>query len=167
MAEQRGSGAGGKSTPQGRSGKTRDAGGPISKGKALINGASELPNVIFDCDGKGTDFQKCLEQIGTHVGGKMEYGGDMNISVRNQKMVFIKAPDRPTALVADEFDIAEWKVEFQDYVRHRKKVEAQLQMIYSIVWNQCTERMKAKLIGQKDVRNLESSQDSIGLLKII
>ena len=59
--------------------------GATSKWKAspVPNGISELAGVTFDCKGKGTDFQKNVETIGTYVGQKMEYGGDINISIMN------------------------------------------------------------------------------------
>ena len=109
--------------------------GATSKWKAspVPNGISELAGIIFDCEGKGTDFQKNVETIGSYVGQKMEYGCDMNISIMNQKMVDILPLDRPS-MDADQFNISEWKVEFGNYFRHRKKIELQLRMVYSIIW---------------------------------
>lgn len=96
----------------------------------------------------------------------MEYGSDMNISIINQKMVNILPPDCPKA-DADQYNIPEWKVEYSNYVRHRKKIESQLRMVYSIIWGQNTKRMKAKLATTKDFAIISANQDSIAVLKAI
>ena len=93
------------------------------KGTLVPNGISDLSNVIFDDEGKGTDFQKNLEKIGTYIGQRMDFGGDMNVAIVNQKMVVIPVPDRPID-VTDVFEMQEWKVEYNSYVNHRKNIEA-------------------------------------------
>ena len=90
----------------------------------------------------------------------------MNISIIIQKMVDIPPPDCPSA-DTDQFDISEWKVEFSDYVHHRKKIKSQLRMVYSIIWGKSTERMRAKLATTKDFVTISTNQDSIAMLKEI
>ena len=50
----------------------QDFNSATSKWKASLvpNGISELAGVIFDCEGRGTDFQNNVQTISTYVGQK-------------------------------------------------------------------------------------------------
>lgn len=60
----------GRSAQQGKSGHAFNNATSKWKVPAVPNGISELAGVIFDCEGKGTDFQKNVESIGTYIGQK-------------------------------------------------------------------------------------------------
>ena len=54
-----------KSTQQGKPGLGFNNAASKWKVSPVPNGINELTSVIFDCEGKGTDFQKNVESIAT------------------------------------------------------------------------------------------------------
>ena len=59
-----------KGAQQGKYGQAFNSATSKWKASLVPNGISELEGVIFDCEGKGTDFQKNVESISTYVGQK-------------------------------------------------------------------------------------------------
>lgn len=81
-------------------------------------------------------------------------------------MVAIDEPTRPDAN-ADQFELDIWKIKFQEYTRYRNEVQSCLRNTFSIVWGQCTEKMRAKLNAQEGFKLIKQKKDTVDLLVMI
>jgi hypothetical protein len=130
-------------------------------------GKDELDGNHFDCTGYGQSdrFMKTIEKIADHVGQEYKSGGVTRTEVMTQSPFSIAAPARPTG--TDVLDISDYQnakkiVDFQ--VQHQLENR---QKVYSLVWQQCTESMHAKVKAHREFRKTELALDGIELLRII
>jgi hypothetical protein len=143
-------------------------------------GKDELDGNYFDCSGYGQSnrFMKTVQKIADHIGQEYKSGGITRTEVMAQEHVAIQLPTRPAATIVttgtttttvppDVMDISDYQSEKKivDY-----KIQSQLenrQKIFSLVWQQCTEAMHAKVKAHREFKTIELALDGIELLRII
>jgi hypothetical protein len=144
-------------------------------------GKDELGGNHFDCTGYGQSdrFVKTVQKIADYIGQEYKGGGVTRTEVITQTMVIIPLPTRPTGRTItatdgsvtvsppDAFDIS-------DYQSQKKIIDYQIQnqaenrqKIFSLVWQQCTESMHAKIKAHRDYKAIEQALNGIELLRII
>jgi hypothetical protein len=159
----------------------RHASKPALQPAKFRGGKEELDGNYFDCTGYGQSdrFVKTIAKIADLVGQDYKSGGLTRTEVMTQEAVVIPLPTRPQATIIytegketgrtqpDTLDIS-------DYQSAKKIVDYQLlnqkenrNKVYSLVWQQCTESMHAKIKSNKDYKDIEEALDGIRLLKII
>jgi hypothetical protein len=144
-------------------------------------GKEELDGNHFDCTGYGQSdrFMKTVQKIADYIGQEYKTGGVTRTEVMTQTPVLIPLPTRPASLSTTAADgtitIAPPDVmDISDYQSAKKiadyKVQNQAenrQKVFSLVWQQCTESMHAKIKAHRDYKTIEQALDGIDLLRVI
>ena len=140
----------------------------------------DLKGHIFDCsDAKHTDlFSTTLKEITDYVGRECKYGGDTRQAIENRtakvpvKFDPPKEPDRvnatdPTSRFKSTTEGKIWEKEIDEHVKRKIIYKENLRTLYSLVWGQCTDYMRAKLESLSNYEKLKTDCDSLGLLSAI
>jgi hypothetical protein len=147
--------------------KKRHDNKPTLRPEKFRGGKEELDGNHFDCTGYGQSdrFMKTVEKIADHIGQEYKCGGVTRTEVMTQAAVIIPMPARPKG--TDVLDIS-------DYQSAKKIVDYQVQhqtenrqKVFSLVWQQCTESMHAKIKAHRDYKAIEQALDGIDLLRMI
>ena len=148
---------------------------PSAQPVKFQGGKEELDGNHFDCTGYGQSdrFVKTVEKIADLVGQEYKGGGVTRTEVMTQTAVNIRMPVRPpTTIVYEDDGITEIRcvgpdaLDISDYQSAKKLADYQVlnqnenrNKVYSLVWQQCTESMHAKIKSHRDY--------GIGLLRVI
>ena len=81
------------------------------------------------------------------------------------ELVIIDKPIKDTN--GDATDDLVFNTEVDEYVKRKSALRENLKTVYSLIWGQCTEYLRAKLESTKNYIIFEKKQDPIGLLKEI
>jgi hypothetical protein len=154
---------------------------PAARPTKFLGGKDELDGNHFDCTGYGQSdrFVKTVQKIADYIGQEYKCGGISRTEVMTQKMTVIPMPTRPTSTsVTGANDIVTTTppdaLDISDYQSDKKAVDYQIlhqkenrQKIFSLVWQQCTESMHAKIKAHRDYRTIEQALNGIELLRVI
>ena len=144
-------------------------------------GKDVLDGNYFDCTGYGQSdrFVKTVQKIADYVGQEYKNGGVTRTEVMTQTAVTIPLPARPTTTrtTNEDGDVTTHTpdvLDISDYQNAKKiadfKIQNQLenrQKVFSLVWQQCTESMHAKVQAHRDFTKIEAVLDGIELLRVI
>jgi hypothetical protein len=129
----------------------------------------QLLGHIYDC-GDNTrqvdTYTKTTREIGDYVGRTYKYGGDARIVVQTLTLPTIELPEDPKD-GASKTAMKLWDKAIDEYVRRKSYLEENIKTMYSLVWGQCSDAIRAKLETKADHINLEATSNAIGLLKNI
>jgi hypothetical protein len=154
---------------------------PVVKAIVFRGGKEELDGNYFDCTGYGQSdrFLKTVQKIADYIGQEYKCGGLTRTEVMTQSPVLIPGPVRPISITVtatdgtvtttppDVLDISDYQSEKKasDYkLLHRTENR---QKVFSLVWQQCTESMHAKIKAHRDYKTIEQALNGIDLLRII
>ena len=136
---------------------------------------TELKGHIFDCtDYKQADrYTTTLRHLCEYVGSKMKNGGDVRASIAVGKAIDI--PDPPTPTIVDptkptakeKIELAKFDRKINGIADREEKLVQNIKSLFSIVEQQCTNMMKAKLEQSLNWQTILDAQDGIELLKMI
>ena len=96
-----------------------------------------------------------------------KYGGDIKITLERLKLYDILQPEAPTYLSNDEVQKLIFSKEIDEYVKRKSFLRENLKTVYSLIWGQCSEYMRAKVQANDDYENFSGNQDPVVLLKAI
>ncbi len=154
---------------------------PVVKAVVFRGGKEELDGIYFNCTGYGQSdrFLKTVQKIADYIGQEYKCGGLTRTEVMTQSPVLIPGPVRPISITVtatdgtvtttppDVLDISDYQSEKKasDYkLLHRTENR---QKVFSLVWQQCTESMHAKIKAHRDYKTIEQALNGIDLLRII
>jgi hypothetical protein len=154
---------------------------PAVQATKFSGGKEALDGNYFDCTGYGQSdrFMKTVQKIADYIGQEYTCGGLTRTEVMTQSPVIIIAPTRPvrttvtaqdgtiTSIPPDVLDISDYQSEKKasDYkLLHRSENR---QKVFSLVWQQCTESMHAKIKAHRDYKTIEQALNGIDLLRVI
>lgn len=60
-----------------------------------------------------------------------------------------------------------WELEVTEYIRRKSYLDENLKTLYSLVWGQCTDIIRARIEALDDHDDMSNDGDSITLLKSI
>jgi len=159
-------------------GQRRGGGGASYKG--ALNGTNRYPNprfvgrceelkdYVYDLVGSRSadSYTKTTKEIAEYVGSHYSNGGDARLAVMHLKMPSLEKPKAPPK-DADATDMKIWEEEVKEFVKTKIKLKENVKKLYSLVWGQCSEAMRAKLESVDGHHELSENGDGIGLLKQI
>jgi hypothetical protein len=154
---------------------------PTARPNKFVGGKDELDGHHFDCTGYGQSdrFVKTVQKIADYIGQEYKCGGISRNEVMKQGVVTIPTPIRPlgttttdingviTTTPPDVLDISDYQSEKKtaDYqILHQKENR---QKLFSLVWQQCTESMHAKIKAHRDYQTIETDLNGVDLLRVI
>lgn len=161
--------------------KKRNGNKPTVPRIKFQGGKEELDGNYFDCTGYGQSdrFMKTVQKIADYIGQEYKCGGVTRTEVMTQTPVVIPMPTRPVSISTisadgtvtttppDIMDISDYQSEKKivDYkVQHQTENQ---QKVFSLVWQQCTESMHAKIKAHRDYKAIERDLNGIELLRVI
>jgi hypothetical protein len=123
---------------------------------------------IYDCsDAKQTDlYTNTTKEIADYVGTNYKYGGDVRLVIDNLAEPTLKKPSNPSG-DADETDRELWKLQVKNFFLRQGHLEENIKMMYSLIWGQCTEAMRAKVQSTQLYSAMSSTFDAVELLKTL
>jgi hypothetical protein len=145
-------------------------------------GKDELDGNYFDCTGyeQSDRFVKTVQKIADHIGQEYKCRGVSRTEVITQSMVTIPMPTRPTGTSTTTGDAGAVIItppdalDISDYQSAKKIVDCQVQhqtenrqKLFSLVWQQCTESVHAKIRAHWEYQIIEQDLNGIELLRII
>jgi len=128
----------------------------------------ELKGYVYDLNGsRSADiFTKTTKEVADYVAKNYGCGGDIRLAVLNLELPVLEQPeDLADGATATEKRI--WEKEIDEYVKEKAKLKQNVKALYSLVWGQCSDAMRAKLEGQQGHEAMSKRADGIGLLKAI
>ena len=142
---------------------------PAPQPTKFQGGKDVLDGNYFDCTGYGQSdrFVKTVQKIADYVGQEYKNGGVTRTEVMTQTAVVIALPTRPaiTTSTNEDGDVITYTpdvLDISDYQNAKKiadfKIQNQLenrQKVFSLVWQQCTESMHAKVQAHRDYKKIE------------
>ena len=128
---------------------------------------------VYQTHGESDDrrqWTRTTEELALYINKHMEHAGDMGCVCKTFEKPTIEKPEKPPVDengVMDEVDKEIWKEEIKQYVKRKATVDANMRKIYAVVWGQCSEGMKAKVMSFDDFKTHDDTCDCIWLLKTI
>ena len=96
---------------------------------------------------KSTDlFITTTKQIAGFVGRSYTQGGDIHLAVENLAAPMLEAPTTPTS--TDALAVAIFREEVKEFVKHTKKLEENVQLLWVLLWGQAPNAIRTKLEAQ-------------------
>jgi hypothetical protein len=162
-------------------GKKKHCSKPAAPSEKFKGGKEELDGNCFDCTGHGQSnrFVKTVQKTADHIGQECKVGGVTRTEVITQAATIVPMPTRPvsTTTTDSQGNVATSPPDapdISDCQSEKKIVDCQMQhqtenrqKIFSLVWQQCTESMHAKIKAHRDHHNIEHALDGIDLLRVI
>jgi hypothetical protein len=154
---------------------------PTARPDKFLGGKEELDGNHFDCTGYGQSdrFVKTVQKIADYIGQEYKCGGISRTEVMTQKVTVIPLPTRPRGTTStDVNDVVTITppdvLDISDYQSAKKTVDYQIlhqkenrQKLFSLVWQQCTESMRAKIKAHRDYHTIEQDLNGVELLRVI
>jgi hypothetical protein len=161
--------------------KKKYSGYTAPKAEKFEGGKDELDGHHFDCSGYGQSdrFIKTVHKIADYVGQEYRGGGVARTEVITQTMVIISPARCPVATTVtapnglvttsppDAFDVSDYHSAKKIYDTQIQSQLESRQKIFSLVWQQCTEPMHAKIKAHREYKAIEVALNGIELLRII
>jgi hypothetical protein len=163
-------------------GKKKHYSKPAAPPEKFKGGKEELDgNYYFDCAGYGQSdrFVRTVQKIADYIGQEYKVGGVTRTEVITQAATIIPMLTRPmtttttdnqgnvTTSHPDALDISDYQSEKKIVDYQTQHQTENRQNIFSLVWQQCTESMHAKIKAHRDYHNIQQALDGIDLLRVI
>ena len=128
----------------------------------------DLKGHIFDCtDSRDADtFCNTKKEVAIYIGSKYDYGADISLAVEELVLPTIDVP-ADIASNASATVKRIWEKRIDAFVKRETMLEGNIKTLYSLVWGQCTESLRAKLESDKDYVSMSKARDGVMLLKSI
>jgi hypothetical protein len=154
---------------------------PAARQDKFLGGKDELDGNYFDCTGYGQSdrFVKTVQKIADYIGQEYKCGGVSRTEVMTQEVISIPMPTRPVGTTVTAADGSTTTgppdvMDISDYQSAKKTVDYQIlhqrenrQKLFSLVWQQCTESMHAKIKAHREYQTIERTLNGIELLRVI
>jgi hypothetical protein len=126
----------------------------------------ELKGEIYDCSeySQVDGYTKTTKEIAEYVG--RTYSADARTSVETLTLPTFEYPNDPAAGATDT-EKRKWQKWVDSMVVKEDRFEEDLKKVYSLVWGQCTDYLRAKLESKDDYAAMKAEYDTIELLKNI
>ena len=151
-----------------------------AKEKAPLREKTSLTDCVYDVGSSkaANDYNKNTEFIIDHVRQKCKpFGEDVGNSLKKLARVDISShqPERERSTLTDAdakkfeqemFDMV-YKEKNSQFTKRKAALETNMQNVYSLLWGQCSDRLKHRLQGRVDYKEYDEERDPIKLLLAI
>jgi hypothetical protein len=102
--------------------------------------------------------------VAKYVGQTYNYGTDVKIAVETFTLLTLKLPnDPPTG--ASESQKRVWTKRIDKYVQREITLKENMKTLYTLIWGQCTDAMRARLEAKISYAAMYAGYDSLELMK--
>jgi hypothetical protein len=152
-------------------GHTQQTQGPKVAAKSIFTGGTtEMNGNVFQCYEEQDDrrqYAKTLEALGSHARKTMKYSEDL-------APLFAETMCAPTITEPEDLDSNAsttkqliYNEQIKEYVRRERELKGNMNALYSVVWEQCSDTMKAKVKAVTTYKEKAAALDCFWLLKQI
>jgi hypothetical protein len=126
----------------------------------------ELKGKIYDCSefSQVDGYTKTTKEISEYVG--RTYSADARTAVETLVIPTFEYPADPEA-GASATETRKWQKRVDSMVTREGRFEEDLKKVYSLIWGQCTEFLRAKLEAKAGYMKMKSEYETVELLKSI
>jgi hypothetical protein len=104
-----------------------------------------------------------MKEIAEYVGRTYKYGSNLRLAMENLAVPRWTEPADPAAN-ATRTQTRIWEKQIDKFVKHQGYFEEKMKTLYSLVWGQCTEAMRAKVEACANHNQLSVTGDVLALL---
>jgi len=130
----------------------------------------EMNGHVFQCYGEATEknqFARTMEELNSYVGLNFKNNpNDIKKMMKLTKNITFEMPTDHDDL-ATKATIFIWQQDCITVSKSKKAYEDNKCALYSVIWNQCSEAMQAKVKSDDGYDEMYESSDSLELIKII
>ena len=121
-------------------------------------------------------YLRTLNEIARYAGATLRHGGDIQRTIEESKIFRIPMPSRPTPVDEDsneeeilvhEFETDVYQEKVKNFVKRKSTLQDNMSKMYSLLWGQCSEPMRAKVKAMLTFEVVKEQMDMIGLLDLI
>ena len=116
-------------------------------------------------------FITTTEEIAEYAGRTLKMGNHVKRSMERMKEVPVAPPVKPKPPAGetkiDELDMEVYRQEVKAYVMNKELLQASMMRIYSVIYGQCSDGVRAKVEAMNNHQSIVDDGDAIGLLKNI
>ena len=137
--------------------------------EAKFEGREEkLKGYIYDSvDFKQADmYTRTTREIADHVGRNYTNGADVRQAIMKGVTPTFATPISPAA-GADAGTVCKWKKRIDGIIKREDILEANLKTLFSLIWGQCTEVLRAKIEAVPGFEDVSDDADSLALLVLL
>ena len=116
--------------------------------------------------GQADAFARTTKELAGYVGRTMKEGDDVRLAVQKLALPTFPKPTVPPA-TADKFEELEYGAEVKIYLGRMAQLSSNMRTLYNVIMGQCSESMINKLESTETYDAINSTSDSIELLKAI
>jgi hypothetical protein len=123
---------------------------------------------VFDCSNsiQADMFSKTTKAIARHVGKMYRYGNDVRLAIQNLIPTVMDVP-KDLADTATNAQKRIWEKKIDEFVKRELYFEENMQTLYSLIWEQCSDVMQARVEALGDYDTMSKLGDLLALLKAI
>ena len=111
-------------------------------------------------------YAKTTREIGEYVGRTYKYGADIRRAIETLAVPTLTEPmDPPTEATRSQIRI--WEKRIDEFVKKETHLEENIKTVYSLIFGQCTEAIRAKLESVGNHQAISVASNGIELLKNI
>ena len=111
-------------------------------------------------------FAVTQKKLANHVGTVFPNGTDVKLAVEQLVIPTLLAPtEYGSSATMTEKRV--WEKQVDQYVKKLDQLKENIRTLYSVIWGQCTEAMKAKVESMSDYQGASLYNNGVELLKII
>jgi hypothetical protein len=128
----------------------------------------DLKRFTYNCsNSKQADiFTKTTKEVMEYVRWIYKYGSDTMLAIENLEKPTLTLPSDPPS-TATKTESRIWEKEVDEHVRKKSYLKENLKTLYSLIWGQCTDVMRARIKALDKHNNMSNTGDPIALLKAI
>ena len=141
----------------------------FKQGTTKFEGREEkLKGYIYDA----TDYKKAdlyirtTNEIADHVGRNYTNGADTREAILKMEIPVFALPP-PLAEGANSSEKRKWEKKIDGIIKREDILESNMKMLFSLVWGQCSDSVRAKMEAQTNFTTISTTSDSLALLKLL
>ena len=143
------------------------------RNKTKFNGANEsLNGNIFDFGSHGHRemYSKTMKAINNYIGQTFDNPGDIQTTIEQMEKYEIPMPLEPDNYGTEDENKTEaliFEKQINRYILREELLNNNITKVFSLVWGQCTDTLKAKLESTNNWKDIQKNKDALQLLKEI
>ena len=124
----------------------------------------------FVCHGETTaptQYTDTMEELGRYASHTYKYGEDIQDLVRNLRETVVVKPAKVEEDDKDPTNKRIWEKQVDEYVKRLNLYESNKKGLYSVIWDQCSPALQARMESLNDYNDIERRSDCLKLLQEI
>lgn len=141
------------------------------KSKDFKGETADMNGHVFQTFSKANDrmqFNKTVKALGHYINRNLKHPGDLvQLYKRIEQPVLTPSDNITDKEFANKRQAWSWKEDMRRHKDHKIVLQNNLCLLYTVIWGQCSETMKAKLEGLQDFETQDIDCNCIWLLQSI